>query len=141
MTNNPGSAARSSAKEILTEPRASCERTFSTGMDTNASAGGVCINFARRSIGNTAMTDGNGNCRPPGPAAGAADGGVTMGCVLDCDEARGNVVREAADAAMEGAGTTVVTPLSSKRRSSPRNNPANFDFTMFDMANYAIPVF
>jgi hypothetical protein len=69
-----------------------------------------------------------------------------MSCVLDCgaaagDEARENVVSEAAVAAMRRGGATTVAPLSSKRRSSPRSNPANFDFTMFDMANYAIPVF
>jgi hypothetical protein len=64
-----------------------------------------------------------------------------MGCVLDWTEARGNVVRVAAVAAMESDGMTVVAPLSSKRRSSPRSNPANFDFTMFDMVNCAIPVF
>jgi hypothetical protein len=94
------------------------------------------------------MMDGNGNCRPLGLAAGAADGGAKTGCVLECgaaagDEARGNVVREAAVAAMGRGGATVVTPLSSKRRSSPRSNPANFDFTMLDMAkaNYALPVF
>jgi hypothetical protein len=73
------------------------------------------------------MMDGNGNCRPFGLAAG--------------DEARGSVVREAAVAAMGRGGATVVAPLSSKRRSSPRSNPANFDLKMFDMANYAIPVF
>jgi hypothetical protein len=66
--------------------------------------------------------------------------------VLDCgaeagDEARGYVVREAAVAAMGSGGATVFAPPSSKRRSNPRSNPANFDFTMFDMANYAIPVF
>jgi hypothetical protein len=87
------------------------------------------------------MTDGNGNCRPLGPAAGDAGGGVKMGCVLECAEALGNVARADAVAAMESDGVTVVAPLSSKRRSSPRSNPANFDFTVFGMVNCAVPVF
>jgi hypothetical protein len=83
------------------------------------------------------MTDDRGNCRPPGPAAGGAGGGVETGCGLD----GGAAVSRAVVAAMGRGGATAVASLSSKRRSNPRSNPANFDFTMFDMANYAIPVF
>ena len=142
LANNPGRAARSSPKVTLTEPRASCERTFSTGMETNALAGGVFINFARRSIGNPATMDDSGNCRPLGPAAGAGDGGAKTDCAAAAgDEARASVVREAAAAAMGRSGATVVAPPLSKRRSSPRSNPANFDFTMlFVMTNDAMPV-
>src|ERR1039457_3413094 len=139
LTNNPGRAPRSSPKVILTEPLASCERTLSTGMEISASVGGVCASFARKSMGNPAMMDARGNCRPFEPAPGAADGGAKTSCGLGCgaaadDERCGSVTREAAAGARKPDGATTVAPFSSKRRSSPRSKPANFDFTMFDMA-------
>jgi len=109
-------------------------------METNASAGGACINLARRSFGNPAMMDGNGNCRPLGLAAVTADAASKTGRGLDCGAA-GDEVRGGAMTDMGRAGATFVAPLSSKRRSSPRNKPTNFDFTMFDIADLAIPVF
>jgi hypothetical protein len=90
-------------------------------------------------MGNTAMMADNGNCRSLGLAAA---GGVKTGCGLDCGLGCGGVaggeVRAGVAVATGRGGATAVAPLSSKRRSRPRNNPANFDFTMFDMAGYPI---
>lgn len=139
LTNNPGRAARSSPKVILTEPWASWERTLSTGMEISASLGGAWASFARSSIGKPAMMDAKGSCRPFEVVPGAAGGGAKTGCDFGCgavadDERCGRVTREAAAGAIKTDGATTVAPLSSKRRSSPRSNPANFDFTMLDMA-------
>jgi hypothetical protein len=134
-SNNLGKAARISPKEVLTEPWASCERACSTGMETTASGGGVWVSFARRSSGNTATMDDNGNCRLPWPAAGATD------CGLSCGAAAGVAGGGGAAAATDCGGAAAVASLLSKRRSMPRINPANFDFTMFDMNDYPIPGF
>ena len=75
LSNNPGRAVRSSPKDILTEPWASCETAFSTGMGTQAPGGGVWISLSHRSIGNKAMTDDSGNCRSPVPETAAARAG------------------------------------------------------------------
>jgi hypothetical protein len=66
-----------------------------------------------------------------------------MRCVLDCGAAAGEKSRGDAVAAIgiECSGATTVAPLSSKRRSSPRSNPANFDFTVFDMVITLCPSF
>jgi hypothetical protein len=110
-------------------------------METNTPSGGVWISFARRSIGNAARMDANGNCRSSWPAAGTTFGGVETGRGLDCGAAAGGAGRGGAAAATGSGGATAVALLSSERRNRPRSNPLNFDFTMFDMNDYAIPVF
>jgi hypothetical protein len=93
------------------------------------------MSLARKSIGSTAMMDGNGSCRPFGLAAGAVGVGVKAVCGLDWCAAATDEARRGMVVAMGRGGATVVVPPSSKCRSNPRGNPANFDFTMFDMAN------
>jgi hypothetical protein len=119
-------------------------------MDTDALGGGVRISLARRSIGNTAMMDGNGNCKPLGLATGVAAGGVKTGRGSEAGAATGekackgaassDTVRGVVSASTgAGAGALVESP-SSKRRSTPRSNLTNFDLTMFDMSDFATPV-
>jgi hypothetical protein len=86
------------------------------------------------------MIDDSGNCRPSGLAAGAAGVGETPGCALYCGAAADDVVRGETVTDMGRAGATFVAP-SSKRRSSPRSNPTNLVFTMFNIAGLAITVF
>jgi len=104
-------------------------------MITNELVGGACISFARRSIGNTAMMDGKGNSKPPELTADAGGGEQESGCGRDWVAATGDELRGVALATKGFTGATALAPVSSKRRSSPRSNPANFDFTMFGMVN------
>jgi hypothetical protein len=114
-------------------------------------------------MGNTAIMADNGNNKLFVLAAGAAGGttgatgaagaaiaagcGIKAGCGLGCGLKPGlgcgrncGATGGGAEAATGRDGATVLSPPSSKRRSRPRSNPTNFDFTMFDMADYAIPV-
>ena len=74
LTNTPGAAVRNSPKAIFTEPNASCVRIFSSGTAIIVPAGGVCMTFARKSIGIAARIDCRGSCNSSGFSAGA--GGV-----------------------------------------------------------------
>ena len=78
LTNAPGAASRNSPKVILTAPRASWVRTFSSGMEMTIPSGDGCKAFARNSIGIAAMIGCRGNWSslvfPAGGAIGAAFG-------------------------------------------------------------------
>ena len=131
LTNTPGAAFRNSPKAIFTEPNASCVRIFSSGTAIIAPVGGVCMTFARKSIGIAARIGCRGSCNSSGFSAG-------VGGIVDAGEAGSTVCRRvaAADAATASARgvSGAAASLSSRRRSRPRSNPANFIFTLFDMA-------
>ena len=74
LMNTPGAAVRNSPKAIFTQPNASCVRIFSSGTAIIIPAGGVCMTFARKSIGIAARIDCRGSCNTSGFSAGA--GGI-----------------------------------------------------------------
>ncbi len=129
LTNMPGAACRNSPKVIFTAPRASWMRTFSSETEMTISAGGVCMTFARSSIGSAAIMGCKGNCSslPAGTGRGAGAviviGGVATG---------GGGIGAPAEGANRGVSGAAAS-LSSKRRSKPRSTPAIFVFTVFDM--------
>ena len=137
LTNTPGAAFRNSPKAIFTEPNASCVRIFSSGTAIIVPAGGACMTFARKSIGIAARIDCKGSCNSSefsagaGGIAGAGDAGDAV-----CGRAAAAgapVMGGAATASARGVWGGVASS-SSRRRSRPRSNPANFIFTLFDMA-------
>ena len=140
LTNTPGAAFRNSPKAIFTEPNASCVRIFSSGTAIIIPAGGACMTFARKSIGIAARIDCRGSCNSSGSSAGA--GGVVdagdAGALSDAGcgrmaEARAADPRGVATASERGVSVGVASS-SPRRRARFRSNPANFIFTLFDMA-------
>ena len=137
LTNTPGAAVRNSPKAIFTEPNASCVRIFSSGTAIIVPAGGVCMTFARKSIGIAARIDCRGSCNSSGFSAGA--GGVVVAgdagdAVCGRAAAAGATDTGGAATARERGVWGVVASSLARRRSIPRSNPANFIFTLFDMA-------
>ncbi len=134
LTNTPGAAFRNSPKAIFTEPNASCVRIFSSGTAIIIPAGGVCMTFARKSIGIAARIDCRGSCNSSGFFAGAG-GSVDAGDVV-CGRAAAagaTATGGVATASAHGVWGAVASP-SARRRSSPRSIPVNFIFTLFVMA-------
>ena len=131
LTNTPGAAFRNSPKAIFTEPNASCVRIFSSGTAIVIPTGGACMTFARKSIGIAARIDCRGSCNSSGFSAGA--GGV-VGAVCGRAAAAGATVTGGAATARARGVWGAFASSSSRRRSRPRSNPANFIFTLFDMA-------
>ena len=137
LTNTPGAAVRNSPKAIFTEPNASCVRIFSSGTAIIIPAGGVCMTFARKSIGIAARIDCRGSCNSSGFSAGAGgivDAGDAGGAVCGHAAAAGATVTVGAATARARGVWGAVASSSSRRCSRPRSNPANFIFTLFEMA-------
>ena len=137
LTNTPGAAFRNSPKAIFTEPNASCVRIFSSGTAIVIPAGGACMTFARKSIGIAARIDCRGSCNSSGFSAGAGgvvgDGDAGDAVCGRAAAAGATVTGGAATARAPGVWGAVASSLA-RRRSIPRSNPANFIFTLFDMA-------
>ena len=140
LTNTPGAAFRNSPKAIFTEPNASCVRIFSSGTAIIIPADGACMTFARKSIGIAARIDCRGSCNSSGSSAGAG-GVVDAGDAGGLSDAGCGRMAEAGAADPRGVATASergvsvgVASSSPRRRARFRSNPANFIFTLFDMA-------